>query len=217
MTLTFAVSPEKNAELRRQMEALGVREEDLEERFVRSSGKGGQHVNKSSTCVQLKHRPSGIEVTCSKGRSQSLNRFFARRQLLERLAAAQGVKTSRSEALERLRRQKTRRGRKAAKKYEGPELSTMGQGEEAKELSTKLREATLRAASEDELPDFLAARLLAIADAPASHPDATKEIEVLLEMLPLYDTYGQTGYIGMGVNNLILEGAIKRVEAKRKS
>jgi len=121
MTLTFAVSPEKNAELRRQMAALGVREEDLEESFVRSSGKGGQHVNKSSTCVQLKHRPSGIEVTCSEGRSQSLNRFFARRQLLERIAEAQGVKTAKSEAQERLRRQKARRGRKAAQKYEKPE------------------------------------------------------------------------------------------------
>ena len=59
MPPTFAVSPEKNEELRRQMETLGIREEDLEERFVRSSGKGGQHVNKSSTCVQLLHRPSG--------------------------------------------------------------------------------------------------------------------------------------------------------------
>ena len=118
MTLTFAVSPEKNEELRRRMAALGVREEDLEERFVRSSGKGGQHVNKSSTCVQLLHRPSGIEVKCMEGRSQSLNRFFARRLLLERIAEAQGLKTARSDALERLRRQKARRGRKAAKKYE---------------------------------------------------------------------------------------------------
>lgn len=217
MTVTFAVSPEKNAELRRQMAALGVREEDLEERFVRSSGKGGQHVNKSSTCVQLKHRPSGIEVTCSEGRSQSLNRFFARRQLLERLAEAQGVKTAKAQALERVRRQKARRGRRAGKKYEGQGVTAMGQDVERTELFARLRAATLQAATEDDLPDFLAARLLAIADAPANHADATAEIEVLLEMLPLYDTYGQTGYIGMGVNNLILEGAIKRVEAKKKS
>jgi protein subunit release factor B len=118
MTLTFAVSPEKNAELRRRMEALDVHEEDLEEHFVRSSGKGGQHVNKSSTCVQLLHRPTGIEVKCMEGRSQSLNRFFARRLLLERIAEAQGLKTAKTEALERIRRQKARRGRKAAKKYE---------------------------------------------------------------------------------------------------
>jgi protein subunit release factor B len=118
MTLTFAVSPEKNAELRRRMHELGVREEDLDERFVHASGKGGQHVNKSSTCVQLRHRPSGIEVQCADGRSQSLNRFFARRLLLERLAAAQGGKTARDGAVEKIRRQKARRGRKAAKKYE---------------------------------------------------------------------------------------------------
>ncbi len=117
MTPTFAVSPEKNAELRRRMEALGVREEDLEERFVRSSGKGGQHVNKSSTCVQLLHRPSGIEVKCMAERSQSLNRFFARRLLLERIEEARGVKTAKADAVERLRRQKARRGRKAAWKY----------------------------------------------------------------------------------------------------
>lgn len=117
MTLTFAVSPEKNAELRRQMEELGVREEDLEERFVRSAGKGGQHVNKSSTCVQLRHRPSGIEVQCSAGRSQSLNRFFARRLLLERLAASQGLQTVAATRAQRLRDNKARRSRRAAKKY----------------------------------------------------------------------------------------------------
>ena len=117
MTLTFAVSPEKNAALRQRMAALGVREEDLEERFVRSSGKGGQHVNKTSTCVQLRHRPTGIEVQCAEGRSQSLNRFFARRLLLDRIAEVQGLKTARDDALERIRRQKARRGRRAAKKY----------------------------------------------------------------------------------------------------
>lgn len=120
MTLVFAVSPEKNEELRRRMEALGVREEDLEERFVRSSGKGGQHVNKTSTCVQLLHRPSGIEVKCMEGRSQSLNRFFARRLLLDRIAEARGLKTAKDDALERIRRQKASRGRKAARKYEAP-------------------------------------------------------------------------------------------------
>ena len=123
MTLTFAVSPEKNEELRRRMAALGVREEDLEERFVRSSGKGGQHVNKSSTCVHLLHRPSGIEVKCMAGRSQSLNRFFARRLLLDRIADSMGLQTAKSDAMEKIRRQKARRGRKAAKKYEGADLS----------------------------------------------------------------------------------------------
>lgn len=117
MTLTFAVSPEKNAELQRRMAALGVREEDLEERFVRSSGSGGQHVNKSATCVQLRHRPSGIEIKCSEGRSQSLNRFFARRQLLDRLAEQLGLATVKSDALAKIRSRKARRGRRAAGKY----------------------------------------------------------------------------------------------------
>jgi peptide chain release factor len=123
VTLTFAVSPEKNAELRQRMDALGVREEDLEERFVRASGKGGQHVNKSSTCVQLRHRPSGIEVKCMEARSQSLNRFFARRLLLERIAQAQGLPTAKTDAVERLRRQKARRSRKSAQKHKEPEPS----------------------------------------------------------------------------------------------
>lgn len=118
MALTFAVSPEKNAELQRRMAALGVREEDLEESFVRSSGSGGQHVNKSATCVQLRHRPSGLEVKCSEGRSQSLNRFFARRLLLERLAERMGLATVKSTARDKIRRQKARRSRKAADKYD---------------------------------------------------------------------------------------------------
>jgi protein subunit release factor B len=118
VTITFAVSPQKNAELRRRMETLGIREEDLEERFVRSSGKGGQHVNKSSTCVQLLHRPSGIEVKCMGERSQSLNRFFARRLLLDRIEETRGLKTAKADEAERVRRQKARRSRKAAKKYE---------------------------------------------------------------------------------------------------
>ena len=80
----------------------------------------------------------------------------------------------------------------------------------------ELREATLRAQVECELPDFLAERLLTVTGSPASYLDAESEIEALLEMLPLYDTYGQTGYIGMGVSNGILEGALRRLEAKRK-
>lgn len=79
----------------------------------------------------------------------------------------------------------------------------------------RLRSATLCAREEAELPDYLAERLLAIADDPPSYPDAREEIIQLTEMLPLYDTYAQTGYMGMGVNNLILEGAIRRLEAKR--
>lgn len=115
----FAVSEEKNRWLRERMAALGVREEELEERFVRSSGKGGQHVNKSSTCVWLKHLPTGIEVKCMAERSQSLNRFLARRLLLERIEALSGAITPRDRELERLRKQKVRRRRKSVAKYGG--------------------------------------------------------------------------------------------------
>ena len=112
----FAVSEEKNRWLRLKMAELQVREEDLEETFVRSSGNGGQHVNKTSSCVQLRHIPSGICVSASRERSQSINRFLARRELLERLEARSGVQTPEMKRIERLRKQKDRRRRKAVKK-----------------------------------------------------------------------------------------------------
>lgn len=112
----FAVSEEKNRWLRLKMAELQVREEDLEETFVRSSGKGGQHVNKTSTCVQLLHRPTGISVSASRERSQSVNRFLARRELLERIEAKSGVLTGEMKRVERLRKQKDRRRRRSEKK-----------------------------------------------------------------------------------------------------
>ncbi|MBI5656000.1 MAG: peptide chain release factor-like protein [Geobacter sp.] len=117
---TFAVSEEKNRQLREAMAALGIREEDLEERFVRSSGAGGQHVNKTATCVWLRHRHSGIEVKCMRDRSQSVNRFLARRELVERLAAQAGQVTPRGAEQEKLRRQKAKRRQKARRKYVAP-------------------------------------------------------------------------------------------------
>ncbi len=119
----FSVSPEKNRWPRERMALLGIREEDLVERFVRSSGKGGQHVNKTSTCVWLKHLPTGIEVKCMEERSQSVNRFLARRELVERLEALAGKPTSRDREAEKVRRQKARRKRKAAGKYAREETS----------------------------------------------------------------------------------------------
>lgn len=110
----FAVSEEKNRWLRQKMAELGVREEELEESFVRSSGNGGQHVNKTSSCVQLKHRPTGLTVTCMRERSQSVNRFLARRELLERIEVASGVITPEMKRIEKLRKQKARRRRRAS-------------------------------------------------------------------------------------------------------
>jgi protein subunit release factor B len=114
----FPVSEEKNRWLREKMAELGISEDDLEEKFVRSSGKGGQHVNKTSTCVWLKHVPTGIEVKCMAERSQPLNRFLARRELAERIEALAGLPTRRDLEADRVRKRKARRKRRAADKYE---------------------------------------------------------------------------------------------------
>jgi len=113
----FAVSEEKNRWLKAKMELLGIEEKDIEERFIHASGRGGQHVNKSSSCVYLKHLPTGLEVKCMESRSQSLNRFLARRYLLEKAEALGGGATKKDLAAEKLKRQKARRKRRSGVKY----------------------------------------------------------------------------------------------------
>lgn len=112
----FAVSERKNQWLKQKMEELHVLEKDIMEKFVRSSGKGGQKVNKSSTCVYLKHTPSGIEVKCMKDRSQSVNRFFARRELLERIERLSCKRTSVDKERERIRKQKSKRRKRTVER-----------------------------------------------------------------------------------------------------
>jgi protein subunit release factor B len=114
----FAVSEEKNRWLQLKMAELNVREEDLQESFVRSSGNGGQHVNKTSSCVQLLHKPTGISVSASRERSQSINRFLARRELLERIEAKNGGLTPEMKRIAKLRKQKDRKRRRTEKKVE---------------------------------------------------------------------------------------------------
>jgi len=103
------------------MASVGLREEDIEEHFIRSSGAGGQHVNKSATCVHLRHRLTGIEVKCMRDRSQSINRFLARRELACKLAENAGITTSRNIEQEKIRRQKASRSRKSRQKYNSTE------------------------------------------------------------------------------------------------
>ncbi len=99
------------------MEELRLREEDIDEKFIRSSGKGGQKANKSSTCVYLKHRPTGIEVKCQKERSQALNRFLARRILMNKVEALRlGRLSEERKRIEKIRRQKRKRSRRAKEK-----------------------------------------------------------------------------------------------------
>ena len=110
----FSVSDSKLAELRQRMERLGLREEDLEERFVRSGGPGGQNVNKVATCVWLRHHPSGLEVKVQQERSQALNRFLARRLLAAKLEEqVLGAASRERQRIEKIRRQKRRRSRRA--------------------------------------------------------------------------------------------------------
>ena len=113
----FGVSESKLEELRRRMERLGLREQDLEERFVRSGGPGGQNVNKVATCVWLRHPPSGLEVKVQQERSQALNRFLARRLLVAKLEQRiLGEASEERQRIAKIRRQKRRRSRRAKEK-----------------------------------------------------------------------------------------------------
>jgi protein subunit release factor B len=113
----FPVSPAKAQALAERMQHLAICEDDIEESFVRSSGRGGQNVNKVATCVVIVHRPTGTLVKCQRERSQALNRFHARQLLADKIERQiLGAASAEAQRIARLRRQKRRRSRRAKEK-----------------------------------------------------------------------------------------------------
>ncbi len=130
------ITQEKQDKLRGRMDGLGIRDEDLDEHFIRGSGKGGQKINKTSSCVQLIHRPSGIEIRCQQTRSQADNRYWARRELCERIEEkVLGEKSAKQQAIEKVRRQKRRRSRRATARM----LDNKSKQGEKKKLRGRIR------------------------------------------------------------------------------
>lgn len=113
MADSIVLSPETIERIREKMSVANLNETDIGERFVRGSGHGGQKINKTSSCVQLIHTPSGTQIRCQETRSREANRWLARRLLAERiLEAAHSRESARIAEAEKIRRQKRRRSRK---------------------------------------------------------------------------------------------------------
>ncbi|MDD3297078.1 MAG: peptide chain release factor-like protein [Candidatus Omnitrophica bacterium] len=113
----YGVTMAKEQELAALMKKLQINEKDIKEKFIRSNGPGGQNVNKTSTCVYLKHLPSGIQVKCQNQRSQALNRFFARRLLAQKIESLLlKTKSKKQQEIEKIRRQKRKRSKRAKEK-----------------------------------------------------------------------------------------------------
>ena len=104
------LSEDRHDALQKRMESLGIKEDDLIEKFILGSGKGGQKINKTSSCVYIKHIPTGIEIKCQEGRSREMNRLAARRQLCDRIEGKkEKIRAERQQLTEKIRRQKRRR------------------------------------------------------------------------------------------------------------
>ena len=113
----FKVSSRKEQALLQRMKELNICEDDIEETFIRASGPGGQKTNKTSSCVSLRHIPTNIIVKCQQERSQALNRFLARRHLLDQIERMQkGFVKEESLRVEKIRNRKRKRAKRAKKK-----------------------------------------------------------------------------------------------------
>lgn len=109
----MTISKEKQDQLKEKMIALGIHEEDIIEKFILGSGKGGQKLNKTNSCVYLQHVPTGIEIKCQRDRSRAMNRFFARRELCEHIENITLKENSpKQQEIEKIRKQKKRRIRR---------------------------------------------------------------------------------------------------------
>lgn len=113
----MSIRKEKQEEITALLLTLGIKEEDLIEKFILGSGRGGQNLQKTSSCVYLKHVPTGIEVKCQQDRSREVNRVVARRMLCEKFQEkVLEEKSKRQQEIEKIRRQKRTRSRKQKRK-----------------------------------------------------------------------------------------------------
>lgn len=115
--INFGITISKQKELENRFIKLNIKECDIIEKFIHSSGNGGQNVNKVSTCVYLKYVPLNIEIKCQKARTQLLNRYYARKMLAEEIEnRLLGEKSKKQREIEKIRRQKKKRSKRAKEK-----------------------------------------------------------------------------------------------------